>query len=66
MLPHLRGLHLFLSGTSVLFSDLVVNKDSTRYLIMVNGILVVGNNEDESISSSNSVCTTILILRNKV
>lgn len=33
----------------MIFSDLVANKDSTKYLIMVNGILATGDSEDESI-----------------
>lgn len=52
MLPHLGDfpkLHLYLLGTSVFFSDLVPNRDSIKYLIMVNGILAVGNSEDENI-----------------
>lgn len=40
--------HLFLPGTSVLFSDLVANKDSIKYLIMMNDILAAGNSEDKS------------------
>lgn len=43
MLPYLEVFSKAAFISPVLFSDLVANKDSTKYLIMVNGILVTGD-----------------------
>lgn len=51
------SLDLFLLGTSMVFSDLVANRDSTNCLIMMNDILVTSKrvSEEAGIGLRNSI-----------